>query len=51
MFASRMREIYGAIGLSTPALDYSRVHPAKGPYDSDSPNRKKYKDLLGIPDL
>jgi hypothetical protein len=48
---SVVREIYGALGLSTPALDSSRVHPAKGPYESDSPNRKKYKDLLGIPDL
>ena len=41
--------IYRAMGLPQPDLDYSRIHPARGPHQSDSPRWDHYGDLLGLP--
>ena len=47
--ARRFRVLLDAMGLEMPQLDFSRIRPAKAPYEHDSPKWEEYKKRLGIP--
>jgi len=41
--------IYRAMGLPLPDFDFSNIHPPHGPYQPDSPEWARYRELLGLP--
>jgi hypothetical protein len=49
--AASMQRIYDAMELKMPPLDFSRIRPAKAPFDADSPKWSEYAKLLELPEL
>jgi hypothetical protein len=47
--AAVVRVIYDALGRPAPDLDYSGVHPARGPHQAGSPRWERYRQLLDLP--
>jgi hypothetical protein len=45
-----MERVYAALGLSLPDFDFSRVHPAHGPYDPGSAEWVRYRHTLVLPE-
>jgi hypothetical protein len=43
--------IYEQLGLDLPDLDLSKIHPPHAAHEADSPEWKRYRDGLGIPDV
>ncbi len=49
--AGSVGRVYDVMGLPLRELDCSRVHPASGPYQPDSPRWQRYGEMLGLPRL
>ena len=45
-----VKRIYDAMGVEPPQLDYSRVRPAKAPFEADSPKWKELAREVGLPE-
>ncbi|MCP3978827.1 MAG: hypothetical protein GY716_05785 [bacterium] len=46
---SALESIYAKLDMELPELKLDRIHPAKGPFDADSPNWARFAELLELP--
>ena len=49
--AGAIGRIYDAMGMEMPQFDFSRVRPAKAPYEHDSPKWAEFAKALELPDV
>jgi len=49
--APSLKRIYDRLGLDLPDLDLGRIHPPNTAYEPDSPEWRRYRDRLEIPDV
>ena len=45
-----IERVYAALAMSPPELDFTRIHPARGPYEADSAEWGRYRSMLGLPE-